>query len=155
MSVRGGLNLVVTSDVGELPTIRDAIRAWAGRHGWAEEQTADVVLAVDEALSNVIRHGYEGQPGHRIEIAARMLHDPAHGEGIEVCIRDFGKQVPLEKICGRDLDDLRPGGLGVHIIRSLMDSAEYSHAPGGGMRLLMRKYGRPTAEDQGSEAEET
>jgi anti-sigma regulatory factor (Ser/Thr protein kinase) len=152
MSAKRGLDLIVDSDVAELPIIRDAIRAWAGRHGWSEGQTADIVLAVDEALSNVIRHGYDGQPGHRIEITARVLRDAAHGEGIEIRIRDFGKQVPLEQICGRDLDDLRPGGLGVHIIHSLMDSAEYSHARGGGMRLVMRKYRRPKADARDSEA---
>jgi len=154
MSGHGVLNLEITSDVAELPSVRDALRAWAAGHGWAEGQTADVVLAVDEALSNVIRHGYQGQPGHRIEIAARVLRDRAHGEEIEIRIRDFGKQVPLEEICGRDLDDLRPGGLGVHIIRSLTDSAEYSHAAGGGMQLVMRKYRQPSAGTQESQAGE-
>ncbi len=152
MSAQRGLNLVATSDVAELPTVRDAIRSWTAQHGWAEGQTADIVLAVDEALSNVIRHGYDGQPGHRIEITGRVLRGTAHGDGIEIRIRDFGKQVPLERICGRDLDDLRPGGLGVHIIRSLTDSAEYSHAPGGGMQLVMRKYRRGTTDARNSEA---
>jgi anti-sigma regulatory factor (Ser/Thr protein kinase) len=145
MNGQSALNLELTSDVAELPTVRAAIRAWTRQHGWTEAQTADIVLAVDEALSNVIRHGYDGQPGHKIEMRARVLHDAAHGEGMEIRIRDFGKQVPLDEICGRDLNDLRPGGLGVHIIRSVMDSTEYSHASGGGMQLIMRKYQRPSA----------
>lgn len=150
MSKPGVLKLDVTSDVTELPTVRDAIRKWTADGGWVEEHTAEIVLAVDEALSNVIRHGYGGEPGHKIELRARMLHDRVQGEGVEVRIRDFGKQVPLDEICGRDLNDLRPGGLGVHIIRSLMTSAEYSHAEGGGMQLVMRKYQRPAADRQGS-----
>ncbi|MFQ5805978.1 MAG: ATP-binding protein [Phycisphaerae bacterium] len=154
MNGQGVLNLEITSEVAELPRVRDAFRAWTAQHGWAEQQTADIVLAVDEALSNVIRHGYDAEPGHRIEIGARALHDPAQGAGIEIRIRDFGRQVPLDEICGRDLDDLRPGGLGVHIIRSLMDAAEYSHAAGGGMQLVMRKYQRPAAAAQDSQAGE-
>jgi anti-sigma regulatory factor (Ser/Thr protein kinase) len=140
------LNLELNSDPEELPGVRAAIRTWTARHGWDDPDVADIVLAVDEALSNVIRHGYEGRLGHRIEFALCALDDPQHGPGIEVRIRDFGKQVPLEEIRGRDLDDLRPGGLGVHIIRSVMNSVEYSHAPGGGMQLIMRKYQQPAAD---------
>lgn len=154
MSGPGVLNLDVTSDAAELPGVRDALRAWTAEHGWAEKQTADIVLAVDEALSNVIRHGYDNQPGHKIELQIRALPDDGQGPGLEIRIRDFGKQVPLDRIRGRDLDDLRPGGLGVHIIRSVMAFAEYSHAPGGGMQLVMRKYQRPAPDAQDSTAEE-
>ena len=146
MSSRDVLDLDVTSDVAELPGVRDAVRAWSTALGWSEGPTADIVLAVDEALSNIIRHGYGGEPGHKIELTARVLHDPSQGEGIEVRVRDYGKQVPLETICGRDLNDIRPGGLGVHIIRSVMSSVEYSHAKGGGMQLVMRKYQSPEAD---------
>lgn len=146
------LKLEITSDPVELPAVRDSVRTWTRRHGWTNAQTADIVLAVDEALSNVIRHGYGGQPGHKIQIGIRTLQDSEHGPGLEVYIRDFGKQVPLNNICGRDLDDLRPGGLGVHIIRSVMSFTEYSHAAGGGMQLVMRKYQQPTADAQDSQA---
>ena len=150
MSERDVLNLEVASDTAELPRVRDAVRAWSRRHGWSEAQVADIALAIDEALSNVIRHGYGGEPGHKIELVARALHDATEGEGIEVRIRDYGKQVPPDKIRGRDLEDIKPGGLGVHIIRSVMASVEYSYAEGGGMQLVMRKYQRPQAdlEDQ-------
>ncbi len=146
MSGRDVLNLNVTSDAAELPNVRDEIRAWTREHGWGDNQIADIVLAIDEALSNVIRHGYNGEAGHKIDFVARALHDPIEGEGIEVAIRDYGKQVPPDRICGRDLNDLRPGGLGVHIIRSVMASAKYSHAPGGGMQLVMRKYQQPNTD---------
>ena len=148
------LNLDVTSDAAELPGVRDAVRAWSRALGWSEEPTADIVLAVDEALSNIICHGYDGEPGHKIELTARALHDPSRGEGVEVGVRDYGKQVPLETICGRDLNDIRPGGLGVHIIRSVMTSVEYSHAKGGGMQLVMRKYQRPEADLKDQQARE-
>lgn len=143
MSDRRVLNLDLTSDPAELPGIRDRVRNWTRRLGWAEEDVADIVLAIDEALTNVIRHGYDSQPGQAIKLRARTLIDPWRGPGIEVRIRDYGKQVPLDSICGRDLNDLRPGGLGVHIIKSVMCFVEYSHAPGGGMQLVMRKYQRP------------
>lgn len=151
MSDQDSLHLDVDSDPSQLPTVRDTVRQWAGRHGWKADETADIVLAIDEALTNVIRHGYDGQPGHQIEVAAHTLRD-AQGQGVEIRIRDYGKQVPLDRICGRDLDDIRPGGLGVHIIRSVMTSAEYSHADGGGMQLVMRKYQRSNTDPQDSQA---
>jgi anti-sigma regulatory factor (Ser/Thr protein kinase) len=152
MSKRDALDLEVLSDVAELPGVRDAIRVWTRAHGWDEVQVADIVLAVDEALSNVIRHGYGGKPGHKIELNARSLRDTPDGPGIEVRIRDYGKQVPPDRIRGRDLDDIKPGGLGVHIIRSLMASAEYSQAEGGGMQLIMRKYQRSKTDPKDQQA---
>ena len=146
-------SLEVSSDTAELPGVRDVVRAWSKRHNWSEPEIAEITLAIDEALTNVIRHGYGGEPGHKIELTARSLHDDVEGEGVEVRIRDFGRQVSPDEIRGRDLDDIKPGGLGVHIIRSVMASVEYSHADGGGMQLVMRKYHRSDAnlEDQQTE----
>ena len=144
MNGAGVLDLELTSDPAELPRIREVVRGWTTTHGWDEDQVAGIVLAVDEALSNVIRHGYEGQPGRPIELRLRPVDDPTHGPGVEIRIRDFGRQVPLDQIRGRDLTDHRPGGLGVHIIHNVMDCVQYAHAPGGGMLLRMRKYQRST-----------
>jgi anti-sigma regulatory factor (Ser/Thr protein kinase) len=144
MSESGTLELELRSDPEILPAVRQQFRHWAQPHGWTEGQIADMVLAVDEALTNVIRHGYGGEAGHTIFVCIQALEDPARGPGLEVRIRDHGKQVDPDTIRGRDLEDMRPGGLGVHIIQSVMDSAEYSCVPGGGMQLVMRKYQRPT-----------
>lgn len=149
MSGSDGLKMRFNSDSTELPRVRDQVRAWVAQRRWSTDQVADIVLAVDEALTNVIRHGYEGRPGQPIEVDCRTLRDARHGDGMEIVIRDWGRQVPLDKICGRDLDDLRPGGLGVHLIRNLMDFCEYSHAEGGGMRLVMRVFRRPPAAGRG------
>lgn len=140
MRSRQTLELHFTSDPSELPRVRDAITDWAKVFHWTKERVADIVLAVDEALTNVIRHGYEGKPGQPIVLRCVPVDDAQRGRGAEIEIRDWGRQVPLQQICGRDLDDLRPGGLGVHLIRNLMDCAEYSHAEGGGMRLRMRIF---------------
>lgn len=140
MSNRDDHQLSLTSDPETLAQARDAVRTWLASCGFSELRAADVVLAADEALSNVIRHGYENVRGQRIEVHLRRIRDPQRGGGVEIEIRDWGRQVPLDKIRGRDLDELRPGGLGVHIIRNLMDEALYSHAEGGGMRLIIRKF---------------
>ena len=54
-------------------------------------------------------------------------------------LRDYGKVVDPAEICSRDLEDVRPGGLGVHIIKECMDSMEYCPAEGGGTVLILTK----------------
>ena len=55
-------------------------------------------------------------------------------------IEDEARQVEPESIKGRDLADIRPGGLGVHIIREVTDLAVYEKRAGAGMRLTIEKY---------------
>jgi len=148
MSEWEGLRLELRSDPQVLPGVREKFRRWAGPQGWTEEQVAELVLAVDEALTNVIRHGYGGETCHEILLVIERVDDPERGCGLEVRVRDRGKQVDPGTIRGRDLEDMRPGGLGVHIIQNVMDSAEYSCVPGGGMQLVMRKYQTPACDGE-------
>jgi anti-sigma regulatory factor (Ser/Thr protein kinase) len=141
--VSRALRLDITSEPEQLGPVRERVENWTRDHGWGPHDVHDIVLAVDEALTNVIRHGYQGQPGRPIEIHVKPIRDRRLGSGLEIAIRDYGRQVPLESICSRDLDDIRPGGLGVHIIKSVMHDACYAHADGGGTRLTMRKFHRP------------
>lgn len=133
------LLLDLRSDPACLADVRNQLRGWAEAAGWSDPQIADIVLAVDEALANVIRHAYDGRRNGRILISGRQIEEPSGRCCIEVVIRDFGRQVDPATICSRDLDDIRPGGLGVHIIRSVTDVAEYSRAEGGGMQLRLCK----------------
>lgn len=134
------LDVQVKSNPDELCVVRDALRAWLAPQEWDDIQVAEIVLAVDEALTNVIRHGYNNTADQPIEFHAERTTDEHQGAGIEIRVRDYGKQVDLGKICGRDLNDIRPGGLGVHLIHAMMSFASYKHAEGSGMILVMRKY---------------
>jgi anti-sigma regulatory factor (Ser/Thr protein kinase) len=124
----------IQSDPAELAKVRERIEAIATGAGLGEEAATRVVLAVDEALTNVIRHAYEQRLDERIDIDVRT----AGGE-LRIAIRDYGPSVDPARICSRDLDDVRPGGLGVHIMNECMDSVDYSPADGGGTMLTMRK----------------
>jgi serine/threonine-protein kinase RsbW len=141
----GPLKFEVTSEAKYLPDVRARLRRWAADEGWSERQVGEIVLALDEAVTNVIRHAYNSEPQHRILVYAEPIVDPEHGAGCEIRVRDFGRQVDPGQICGRDLDDVRPGGLGVHIIRAMNSVVEYQRAEGGGMLLVMRKYRTHTA----------
>ncbi len=116
---------------------RAMIASLARRLGFGESDCAHVALALDEALCNVIKHGYEKRDDQHIWISV----GPLEGQccGIRILVEDRGRQVEPADIRSRQLDDIRPGGLGVHIIHQGMDHVEYAKRDGGGMSLLMEK----------------
>lgn len=111
------------------------------RWGFDDGGAGRIALAVDEAMTNVVRHGYKGNREGLIEIHMAPLRQSEclSGTGIRIVIEDRGESVDPATIQPRDLEEVRPGGLGVHIIREVMDAAEYSCRDGGGMRLTLCK----------------
>lgn len=133
------IEIRVVSHPRYLAVVRAAVEAAACKLGFPSDDTAKVTLAVEEAMSNVIRHGYRGRHDGPIWV---KLSPVVRGDasGVEVVIEDECEGVDLEKIRGRPLDEIRPGGLGVHIIKGVMDEAEYGHRSGRrGIRLRMVK----------------
>ena len=128
----------IRSDPAELAEVRQRVSEVAAAAGFDEKEVSDIILAVDEALANVIRHGYGGPCEKPIDIHV----DRSTADGLEcltVSIRDFGKQFDPCSIAGRPLEKVRPGGLGIHIMKSVMDEVSYAPADGGGMVLHMTK----------------
>jgi len=132
------LEIRIVSQPRYLCVVRAAVSAAIERYGFDEAACARFMLAVDEAVTNVIRHGYDGADDQPIWV--RMNPTDREGKpGFTIIIDDQAKQVEPEIIRGRDLEDIRPGGLGVHIIKEVMDEVEYTKRPDGGMRLTMSK----------------
>lgn len=117
-----------------LGAVRVAVCAILDRSGMEHALANRISLAIDEALCNVINHGYDRDENGRISLG--IWHDAAQSL-FRFQIDDEGHQVDPDTIQPRDLDDIRPGGLGVHIIREVMDDARYERRPSGGMRLSM------------------
>lgn len=94
-----------------------------------------LVLAVDEACSNIIRHAYRGPCDARIELAMSRA-----GRELRIELRDYAPCVDPARVRPRDLSECRPGGLGVALIDQLMDEWRLEPDAGGcGNRLHMRK----------------
>jgi len=135
------LKLEVLSQPRYLCGARELVSTVARRLGFDELSCSQIALAVDEALANVMRHGYGGRADGRVWISVWPL-DACGGcdsGGIRIVIEDEAKQVEPDCIQGRDLDDVKPGGLGVHIIRHVMDVACYEKRECAGMRLTLQK----------------
>jgi len=130
----------LSADPSCLCIVRSAVQKAAEITGFAQSEVDAIILAMEEALANIIRHGYGGPCKQPIVIKLKKI-PPGKQEsgGLEIIIRDFGQQVDPREIKSRDLDDIKPGGLGVHIIKSAMDQVEYSCPADGGMQLRMFK----------------
>lgn len=89
-----------------------------------------VTRAVDEALTNIIRHTYCGRADQPIDVIFRSVRedDPESAEGLEIVLCDRGPAIDPERMCLRALEEIRPGGLGLHFIRQSMDIVEYNRA---------------------------
>ena len=127
--------LVIPSSPDYLPLVRQSVRWFCERCGLPEDEGGRVALAVVEAVTNIIRHAYQGRPDERITLFFSELPG-----GIEIEFLDEGTSVPPEALRGRDLDDVEPGGLGLHIMKCCMDSFDYEARPGGGSRLVLKKF---------------
>ena len=114
-----------------LKLVRGSIRAAARMCGFSDTTAQSIVLAVDEACQNIIRHAYGGDPNREIYLDIRLDEDH-----IVFDIVDFADPVDVEKIRPRNLDDVRPGGLGTHFIKECMDKTEYPPPPEGAGNLL-------------------
>lgn len=101
------------------------------------EEAQKLILAVDEACANIIKHGQSWlRPKGRITVDIEESR-----KKIEIAVRDFCREKDVDKIKPRELQDIRPGGLGTHFIREVMDSVEFipDSDKSGRMVLVMVK----------------
>ena len=136
------IEIRLVSDPIYLSGARELVSSVARRLGFDDLQCSKIALAVDEALCNIIRHGYDRAPDKPIWIRLWPASTDADGapRGLRLQLDDEARQVEIDQLKSRDLDDIRPGGLGVHIIREVMDEVVYSKREQKGMRLTMVKH---------------
>ncbi len=151
------LKLHLQSNPEALCLVRATLeRATELLHFQADDSRA-IVRSVDEALANVLRHAYKGKRDLPIEISCWKLHDEpgtnsASTGGIEILVEDSGLAPDPSKLKGRNLDDIRPGGLGLHFMRQSMDRVEFGRKKGKN-QLRMIKFLGPAAQLKKPEGE--
>jgi len=151
------LKLELRSHPTLLCVIRGALEPLMETIGFSPEHNRAIIRAVDEAVSNIMRHSYHGRPDLPIELYCNRLQRRTKGEteqGVEILLFDCGPAVDTTKIQPRPLDEIRPGGLGLHIIRGSMDTVEYKRA-GRLNRLRLVKYARASKGECGSAEEKS
>ena len=136
------LRLELPSDPGLLCAVRGAVERLTESFGFSAEECRAVTRAVDEALTNIIRHAYSGRPDRLIELFFRAVEGQADQNasgGLEILLCDRGPAIKPDQMCMRALEEVKPGGLGLHFIQQSMDIVEYKRANGTN-RLRLVKY---------------
>ncbi len=114
-----------------LSAVRGAVRAACHRMGCSEACSEQVVLAINEACMNIIQHGYGFSGGQNFTL--RLGVDDAV---LVTHLLDNGLPATDDDLRPRELDELRPGGLGVRFMRELMDGVAYLPSPDGFVNCL-------------------
>ncbi len=118
-----------------LALVRALVREASKLAGCNDAIVENLVIAINEACMNVIQHGYLFSEGQ--EMCLRICRE---GDDLAFDLLDRAAPVKLEDLKPRPLDEIRPGGLGVHFIRSIMDEVVFVEPPQGfGNRLRMLK----------------
>ena len=92
-----------------------------------------MVLGVDEACTNVIRYAYDLRDDQPIALSVEVL-----STCVRMRLRDYGEQTPASKMRGRAHNDVKPGGLGLHLIRNAFDKVDYILKPCGTELVLTK-----------------
>ncbi len=128
------IELTFRSSTEYLSLIRKNVGWICEKKEFPEKECSRTVLAVVEAATNIIRHAYEGDPDSTITLRLAEIDC-----GLQIEFLDRGKEFSPDKLQGRDLDDVKPGGLGLHMLRACMDDVRFEKRSGGGTRLVLRK----------------
>jgi len=121
-----------------LDEIREFVAQVALEGGFTEKEIYSLQLAADEAASNIIEHAYEGVSDADIDITCDM-----QGDTLTITMRDTGKSFDPSKVkqpnLKADLSERQIGGLGLYLMRKLMDEVHYESNPRTGNLLTMTK----------------
>jgi serine/threonine-protein kinase RsbW len=130
--------LKVKSRTQNLSEIRDFVSGKARAADIPEVTVENIILAVDEACTNIIKHAYNLSPEG--EIIIKIDYDE---EKFMVTIIDYGKSFEPDRVPLPDLQkyyrEHRIGGLGMYLMKSLMDDVEYISVPGKYNQVLLSK----------------
>ena len=133
------ISKTVLSRTDHLLEVRDFVSDAARQFGFSDEDVANIVLAVDEACTNIIKHAYQYAPDKEIFIAIHRKNGT-----FEVKIKDSGKSFNPDALRApdlkRNLSHHRRGGLGVYLMRKLMDKVEYNFADDSNNEVSLVKY---------------
>ena len=130
--------LHVPSSTENLAMIRDFVTSIGARAGFDDNEVMRITLAVDEACANVIEHAYSSDATRAVSVRAVIDNDE-----LSFVIVDNGRGFDPSWVKQEDVEELirqrRSGGLGLRLIRTIMDDVQYQIVPGEKNELRMVK----------------
>lgn len=129
----------VGCNIENLKGVRDFIRGSLKNHGVPDLQISEMVLALDEMCSNLMIHAHQCNPNDLFELHINIIKDAP----IIFEIIDDGTVFDINQFAEPDLGNLvhekRKGGLGIRLVKSIMDKVEYQHISGRNICRLTKK----------------
>ena len=120
---------IILSRTDNLLVIREFVSEEARAFGFSDEDAANIILAVDEACTNIIKHAYQYATDKEIEVTVLRKN-----RSFEIRIFDTGRSFDPTTIRQPDLKEhighRKRGGLGVYLMKKLMDRVEYDFHKG-------------------------
>ena len=130
--------LAVNSKTEKLSEIRNFVAEHAKNAGLTQKEIDDIILAVDEACTNIIKHAYKSFPDGEIVIELEY-----NSKKFTIKLIDHGSSFDPDTIPDPDLQKYyrqrRVGGLGLYLMKTLMDDVEYVSVPGKYNQVLLSK----------------
>lgn len=133
----GSITIRLPAALKEIERLNQLVRKFGELHEIPSRELYAVNLAIDEVVSNIVQHGYDEPTAHEVVVSIQ-----AAGADVESRVVDQGREFnPLEAEepdLEAPLQEREIGGLGVHLVRNLMDRTEYRRE-GAKNVLTMRK----------------
>jgi len=127
-----------SADFQFLDEIREFVGQFAGENGFSEKEVYSIQLAADEAASNIIEHAYAEVKNGELEISCGM-----EGDILTIVLRDHGKSFNPDSVrppnLKAGLSERQIGGLGIYLMRKLMDDVKYESTANGDNLLTLTK----------------
>ena len=122
-----------SSHTANLALMRNFVRKFLDDFPFSEKERMLIVLGVDEACTNIIRHAYQLRDDQLIALSIERLR-----KCVRMRLRDYGEQVPAHQMRGRSHDSIEPGGLGLHLMKNAFDRIDYILKPRGTELVLTK-----------------
>jgi anti-sigma regulatory factor (Ser/Thr protein kinase) len=123
------LTLHLQNKIAEVARLVDAVESFGSHAGLSSDLTYRLTLSLDEIVSNVIRHGYSDTNDHVVEVRL-SVHDGVVTSVIEDDGHPYDPRESPEPDLSMPVEQRGPGGLGIFLVRQMMDSIDYARRDG-------------------------
>lgn len=131
------LTCTIDADISAIPSVSLALDKTMRAHGFSEEECLDTQLAVEEAVTNVILHGYAEIPG-QIQITCHVTPHFAEVQILDSAAPFNPLTIPEPDVT-EEIEERQIGGLGIFLIRRVMDEVSYRYDDGHNILVLIKK----------------
>ncbi len=129
----------IDSKLAEIATLAQALEAWGEVAEVPPKALMEANLMLDELITNIIMHGYNGMPGHPVHISVTLA-----GKTLVLILKDFARPFNLleQGLPNTELalEDRDIGGLGIHFVRKLADHIDYERIDESNVVTITKRF---------------